>query len=171
MVKDWVSSFTAIFVAMDVMGTLPVYFQLTERMTEPERRKVVNFSILVALATAMVFAFLGQAVFQFLGIDVADFRVAGGLVLLLISLADLVGKPEHESRITGSSGVVPLAVGSALKRLTGSNATLRIGMRPSVLVRRGIGCGTSSFSGRSYFLLHGCGPRDADVPCRRRTSR
>ena len=29
-------------------------------------------------------------------------------------------------------GVVPLAVGSALKRLTGSNATLRIGMRPSV---------------------------------------
>jgi hypothetical protein len=51
-------------------------------------------------------------------------------------------------------GVVPLAVGSALKLLTGSNATLRIGMRPSVLVRRGVGCGTASFSGRSYFLLH-----------------
>jgi multiple antibiotic resistance protein len=28
----------------------------------------------------------------------------------LISLADLVGRPEHEHRITGSSGVVPLAV-------------------------------------------------------------
>jgi hypothetical protein len=51
-------------------------------------------------------------------------------------------------------GVVPLAVGSALKRLTGSNATLRMGMHPSVLVRRGIRSGTSSFSGRSYSLLH-----------------
>jgi len=95
---------------MDVIGMLPIYFKLTERMEPHERRKVVDFSIIVALGVALVFAFLGQAVFRFLGIEIADFRVAGGLVLLLISLADLVGKPEHESRITGSSGVVPLAV-------------------------------------------------------------
>jgi multiple antibiotic resistance protein len=110
MYRSWLSSFTAIFVAMDVIGMLPVYFKLTERMEADERRKVVDFSVIVALAVALVFAFLGQAVFRFLGIEIADFRVAGGLVLLLISLADLVGKPEHESRITGSSGVVPLAV-------------------------------------------------------------
>ncbi len=108
--KSWLSSFTAIFVAMDIIGTLPIYFKLTERLGDDERRRIVNFSILVALATALAFAFVGQAVFGFLGIDVADFRVAGGLILLLISLADLVGKPEHETRITGSSGVVPLAV-------------------------------------------------------------
>lgn len=110
MYKAWLSSFTAIFVAMDVIGMLPIYFKLTEEMEAPERRKVVDFSVIVALVVALVFAFLGQAVFRFLGIEIADFRVAGGLVLLLISLADLVGKPEHESRITGSSGVVPLAV-------------------------------------------------------------
>ncbi len=110
MFRSWLSSFTAIFVAMDVIGMLPVYFKLTERMEPEERRKVVDFSVIVALGVALVFAFLGQAVFRFLGIEIADFRVAGGLVLLLISLADLVGKPEHESRITGSSGVVPLAV-------------------------------------------------------------
>jgi len=110
MFHSWLSSFTAIFVAMDVVGTLPVYFKLTDQMSPRERARVVNFSILVALATALAFAFVGQAVFRFLGIDVADFRVAGGLVLLLISLADLVGKPEHESRITGSAGIVPLAV-------------------------------------------------------------
>ena len=108
--KPWLSSFTAIFVAMDVIGTLPIYFKLTEHLGEPERKRVVRFSLVVALLTALLFAFLGQAVFRFLGIDVADFRVAGGLVLLLISLADLVGRPEHEHRITGSAGVVPLAV-------------------------------------------------------------
>lgn len=110
MLKEWLSSFTAIFVAMDIIGTLPVYFKLTEKMTTSERSRVVDFSIVVALVTALLFALVGQVVFRFLGIDVADFRVAGGLVLLLISLADLVGKPEHESRSTGSAGIVPLAV-------------------------------------------------------------
>jgi multiple antibiotic resistance protein len=110
MYRSWLSSFTAIFVAMDGIGMLPVYCKFTEHMEVEDRRKVVDFSVIVALAVALLFAFLGQAVFRFLGIETADFRVAGGLVLLLISLADLVGKPEHESRITGSSGVVPLAV-------------------------------------------------------------
>ena len=110
MAQIWFSSFMAIFVAMDVVGMLPITFKLTERMEPVERRRVIDLSIGVALGVALAFAFLGQAVFRFMGIDVADFRVAGGLVLLLLSLADLVGRPEHESRITGSSGVVPLAV-------------------------------------------------------------
>jgi len=110
MLKSWLSSFTAIFVAMDVVGTIPVYFKLTQDMDPFQKRRVVDFSIWVALGAALAFAFIGQALFRFLGIDVADFRVAGGLVLLLISLADLVGRPEHEHRVSGSAGIVPLAV-------------------------------------------------------------
>ncbi len=108
--KVFLTAFTAIFVALDIVGTLPIYFGLTQSMGDGDRRRIVDRSMLVALLTALAFMFAGQGIFRFLGIQVADFRIAGGIVLLLISLADLVGKPEHESRVTGSSGIVPLAV-------------------------------------------------------------
>jgi multiple antibiotic resistance protein len=108
--KAFLTAFTALFVALDIPGTLPIYFGLSKALPEKKRRRVVDTSMAVALVTALLFLFLGQAIFRFLGIQVVDFRIAGGLVLLLIALADLVGKPEHENRVTGSSGIVPLAV-------------------------------------------------------------
>ena len=52
----------------------------------------------------------GEKIFKYLGIALFDFKIAGGLVLLLISLADLVGDPEVTHRVSGSTGIVPLAV-------------------------------------------------------------
>jgi multiple antibiotic resistance protein len=64
----------------------------------------------VATGVALAFVFLGQGLFKHLGIELFDFRIAGGLILLLVSLADLVGGPETVQRSTGSTGIVPLAV-------------------------------------------------------------
>jgi multiple antibiotic resistance protein len=64
----------------------------------------------VAFLVAIVFAVAGDGIFHYLGIAIFDFKIAGGLVLLLISLADLVGTAEANSRASGSTGVVPLAV-------------------------------------------------------------
>ncbi len=107
-----VLSFTAVFVALDIIGTLPMYISMTQRMTTPERKRIVNTSMLVAFAVALAFVFIGQAVFRHLGISIPDFKMAGGLILLLLSLADLLGGPEatHSSASSGSTGVVPLAV-------------------------------------------------------------
>jgi len=103
-------AFVALFVALDIIGTLPMYISITSGMERLERRKTLNTSLLVAFSVAVVFLFMGQAIFRWLGITIADFRIAGGIVLLLISLADLVGTPEVERRATGSTGIVPLAV-------------------------------------------------------------
>lgn len=110
--RNFTLAFTAIFVALDIIGTLPLYISMTHRMPPRERRRIVNTSIEVALLVALVFVFLGQGMFMYLGISVSDFKIAGGLVLLLISLADLVGGPEavHQKASSGNTGVVPLAV-------------------------------------------------------------
>ena len=110
MLKNLVLSFVAIFVALDIIGTLPIYVSLTSSMKRVDRNRVVNRSMWVALLVALIFVFFGEAIFRYLGIAVYDFKIAGGLVLLLVSLADLVGRPEVENRGTGSTGVVPLAV-------------------------------------------------------------
>ena len=112
MIKQFALAFTAIFVALDIIGTLPMYVSMTTGLSKSGRKQVVNTSMLVALIVALVFVFLGTRIFEFLGIGIGDFKIAGGIVLLLVSLADLVGGPAavHKSSASGSTGIVPLAV-------------------------------------------------------------
>lgn len=108
--KSFLLASIAIFVALDIIGTLPVYLGMTLGLTQRERNRVLDVSMFVAFVVAVIFVFLGEKIFRYLGITIFDFKIAGGLVLLLISLADLVSRPEVVNRVSGSTGVVPLAV-------------------------------------------------------------
>lgn len=107
---EFLLCFTAIFVALDIIGTVPIYLSLTSELSSNERKHVVNKSMLVATIVAVLFIFTGQKVFRHLGIEIPDFKIAGGLILLLISLADLLGGPDSHQKTSGSTGIVPLAV-------------------------------------------------------------
>ncbi len=108
--QSFALTFTAVFVALDIIGTLPMYISMTQDMSRDGRVRVANVSMAVALVVAFLFVILGERVFHFLGITLFDFRIAGGLVLLLVSLVDLVGRHEATNRASGSTGIVPLAV-------------------------------------------------------------
>jgi len=110
MMNSFALAFVAVFVALDIVGTLPLYVGMTTGLDRPQRNRVVNTSMIVALIVALVFVFLGESIFRFLGIAVFDFKIAGGLILLLVSLSDLVGEQEASKRASGSTGIVPLAV-------------------------------------------------------------
>ena len=110
MVQQFGLTFIALFVALDCVGNLPMLISLTRGLSRPAQVAVVNTSMWVALAVALIFLFIGEGVFHYLGITLFDFQVAGGLVLLLISLAELLGGPEATHQNVGSTGIVPLAV-------------------------------------------------------------
>ncbi|OFZ18084.1 MAG: hypothetical protein A2X94_02620 [Bdellovibrionales bacterium GWB1_55_8] len=110
MLNSFALTFVALFVALDILGTLPLYIGMTHHLEPRVRNRVLNTSLLVALVVAIIFLFIGEAIFRAIGITVYDFKIGGGLVLLLISLADLVGQHEARERASGSSGIVPLAV-------------------------------------------------------------
>lgn len=105
-------SFIAIFVALDIIGILPMFISMTHHLSRAKRNEVVNTSMLVAFVVAILFMLVGEKVFIYLGITLYDFKIAGGLVLLLVSLADLLKGPEsiNSDRASGSTGIVPLAV-------------------------------------------------------------
>ncbi len=109
--SDLLLAFTAQFVALDIVGTLPMFIAITRDMDSAARRRIVDQSLLVAFSVALLFLLAGPLVLRSLEIKFYDFRIAGGLILLLVSLADLVGGPGavHQSA-SGSTGVVPLAV-------------------------------------------------------------
>jgi multiple antibiotic resistance protein len=91
-----------IFVAMDPVGALPLIFAWTGQLKSAERDRQLRDALLTALALGLVFVLGGRWLLGVLGVDIADFLIAGGLVLLALAISDLVVGGSHEGR--GSSG-------------------------------------------------------------------
>jgi len=107
---SFVSSFIPLFFAIDVVGLLPVFLGLTERMSPEGRRRVGTTACITGAAVATSFIFLGEGVFRMLGVSPVDFRIAGGLLLLIFAVQDLIigGKPRRN--LSPTIGVVPLGM-------------------------------------------------------------
>ncbi|HXW68420.1 MAG TPA: MarC family protein [Dissulfurispiraceae bacterium] len=100
-----------IMVAIDAPGVLPIYLALTEGIGSDEKKRIVRESVLTALLITLLFVLLGRAVFNILGILVEDFMIAGGILLLVISISDMLsaGAPRTTApALSRASGVVPL---------------------------------------------------------------
>lgn len=104
-------TFVPLFVAMDAIGVLPILLPLTQDMKVSERRRVIRLAMFTALGLGLGFVAIGKGIFVFLGIEVADFLVAGGLILFLLAAKDLItGKMLEAEASVGADmiGVVPL---------------------------------------------------------------
>ena len=106
-----IKAFVSLLVAIDAIGAVPVIAGLTQGMTAQGRQRIVNKASLAALAIGIVFIFGGHLIFEFLGITENDFRVAGGILLLVFSIRDLSSSSSHQGAETPSSiGIVPIAI-------------------------------------------------------------
>ena len=101
-------SFIPIMVAMDAFGVLPLFVGMTDGMENQERRSVVRQSIITAFLVTLGFVLVGRAIFDALGILVEDFMIAGGIVLLIIAIVDIVRAGEKRAEPSPTLGVVPL---------------------------------------------------------------
>jgi multiple antibiotic resistance protein len=111
MLKSFWLCFVALFVAVDVIGLLPLYIGLIEGIAPERVRRIIVQSIVTAAIVALAFVFLGEALLKSLGITVSDFMIAGGLLLFAISLTDLLTVGKSQSSIDPESlGAVPLGV-------------------------------------------------------------
>jgi multiple antibiotic resistance protein len=109
-IKIFVLSFIPIFVAIDVLGLVPIFLSLTSEMKPPEKKKLITDATLTALAVSLVFLFGGRMIFNFLGITENDFRVGGGIVLLVLAVIDLTVTGEKTRAPQTSVGVVPIGI-------------------------------------------------------------
>ena len=107
--SDILNTFIPIFVAMDVFASLGIFISLTEGLDRQAVKSIIRDSVLTALIVSIGFLAFGEAVFKVLGITTDDFKIAGGLVLLIFSIQDLLGSSEAR-RPTGKFGAVPIGV-------------------------------------------------------------
>ncbi len=109
--KAFMLCFVPLFVAIDPIGVLPIYLGLTSGLSRSAVSRVLWQSILTAGVVALAFLFVGEGLFQLLDITSADFMVAGGVLLFVLSLADLVAGDAARRRLKPQElGVVPLGV-------------------------------------------------------------
>jgi len=109
-VSDFLKAFFAIFVAMDAIGNLPILYVLTKKLSAKERNKNVDKAIFIATILLLVFLLFGTGILGYFGISFNSFRVAGGLVLLIIGLRIVLGLRLMEERAQKYElAIIPLA--------------------------------------------------------------
>ena len=110
MIRGLLLTFIPLFVAVDVVAVVLVYLGIGVRLPEPARRRLILESTITAAAVGLGFLFAGDAILLFLGVTVGDFQIAGGLLLLVLSIHDLL-HPDMPLRQPGTRpGVVPLGI-------------------------------------------------------------
>ena len=111
MMRSFWLCFFPMFVAVDAVGVLPLFLHLTAGLDQAQIRRVILQSVATATVVALVFLVIGRYILEFLGVTVADFMVAGGALLFVLSLTDLIF--EKRSMFQGDRetlGAVPLGV-------------------------------------------------------------
>jgi len=115
---EFILVFVPLFVAMDPLGALPFLVPFLGRTPPARRGRVVRIALLTGLVLGLAFLALGRMVFDVLGIQLADFLVAGGLILLVLALRDMIGPgpsepPEPDELLAVVPIGTPLLIGPA----------------------------------------------------------
>lgn len=108
--ETFLLAFIPLFVAIDVLGVLPLFVALTENLDEPRRKKLTSEATLTAFIISILFLATGKWLFSFLGISESDFRVGGGIVLLVLAVNDLLFSKYRKRDPDATIGIVPIGI-------------------------------------------------------------
>jgi multiple antibiotic resistance protein len=115
--SDTLAAFLPLFVAVNILGILPLFISFSEQMSEQSRRRLAVKAVSTAFVVAIAILFTGEVIFNTLGITVNDLRVGGGLILLVLSTSDLLfsdlrrrAPNDEEEEEDHDIGIVPLGI-------------------------------------------------------------
>ncbi|MBW3096320.1 MarC family protein [Pseudohoeflea coraliihabitans] len=107
-----------IAVAIDPIGTLPVFIAVTARMSSAKRKKVAVRAVLTAGGVLAFFLVFGQLLFEAMSLSLGSFQIAGGIILFIFALTMVFGDSKTEKELADvesdhrQSAVFPLAIPS-----------------------------------------------------------
>jgi len=97
MIELFGSALVTFLVIIDPPGCAPIFASLTRGATPTQTRAMAIRSSLIAWVILMFFALLGRPMLHALGISLASFRIAGGIMLFIIAV-DMVFERRTERR-------------------------------------------------------------------------
>lgn len=106
MIELYISALITFFVVIDPPGCAPIYAGLTNGASAAQRRSMAIRAVGVASAILLVFALFGEKLLHGLGIELASFRIAGGIMLFLIAL-EMVFEKRTQRREDRAANITP----------------------------------------------------------------
>jgi len=82
----YINALVILFVVVDPIAIAPLFLSFTNNNTAPQRKHMVTKAVLLATAMLLVFYLFGEWLLKALGISFPAFRIAGGILLLLIAI-------------------------------------------------------------------------------------
>lgn len=123
------TTFIAIFVIVDPFAVVPVYLMLTDRSPQESIVRTRRKATFVALGILLTFALTGLTIFQVFSITLPAFQIAGGILLLLLGIAQLNGsrarvRPEETNESLEREDVSVFPLGTPLLAGPGAISTV-----------------------------------------------
>jgi multiple antibiotic resistance protein len=115
----FVYSFTALFIIVNPITSVPIFVSIMERFEKQDRKDMAKKAAIIATLTLISMTFTGNIIFRYMGIEMYSFRIAGGILLFIISIEMLFGKrsrtkssamEEDEAQYREDVVVTPLAI-------------------------------------------------------------
>jgi len=117
MLENFITAFIVYFVVIDPVGNAPIFLAITSHLPRRQKIRVAIEGSTVAAAIMLFFAICGAWILQYLAISFTAFKLAGGIILLLVAL-DMLSNRRQQRKEQGSDiaspddniAIFPLAV-------------------------------------------------------------
>lgn len=117
--KFAVIALSAVFFVIDPLASLPVFLTITAGDSREQRERTARRAAFAAWLLLTVFAVAGGVIFRAFGISLGAFKIAGGVMLMLMSIDMMRAEPsrtrtseeeQRESAARDDVAVFPLAI-------------------------------------------------------------
>ncbi|MDR1933416.1 MAG: MarC family protein [Spirochaetales bacterium] len=93
MISRFLPIFATIFIVIDPIGLVPLYIGLTAHIPGERKKQIIAKAVFISFVVLAVFIVLGKWILAVLGIQTGAFYIAGGIMLFIVSLEMLFGRP------------------------------------------------------------------------------
>jgi multiple antibiotic resistance protein len=83
-------TFVPLFIAIDALGNVPIVVSLSQGMSGRERHRMIHIAVITATAVGLAFLFFGRFILDVMGISLGSFAIAGGGLLLVLSIKYMI---------------------------------------------------------------------------------
>lgn len=118
-IHHYIKIFTGLLAILNPIGAVPLFVTLTNHLSIKDKQQIARTSSMTIVMVLLVVTFLGQSILRFFGISIDSFRVAGGILILMMAInmmnaRRLDSKQTREEQEEASSrtsiAVVPIAI-------------------------------------------------------------
>jgi multiple antibiotic resistance protein len=97
---------STLFVTVDPVALAPIFIALTAGMSPSERREVALRAVIIAFFVLTGFALAGQRLLALIGVSLAAFRIAGGLLLFWTAFEMVFGNRQERKAETAQAAIM-----------------------------------------------------------------